>query len=264
MLSELRTLITHRRYIWNSALTSFRFRYGGTILGNFWHFAGPLALVGLLSIVFSNLMPVNARGLEPGRGFIVYLTAGIMLWLSFVDAISRTAGSLVDNSHYIRKLALPEIVFVSQAAISSALLGAVSVGITLLLAIFLGRSVTVAWISILPILFLLMFFAASLGLLLAPLSALVPDIGQALPIVFQVWFWLSPIVYVISAVPIQFHWIFNVNPFTTYVDAFRAPLLYDAWPTYDQWIAMVVIPAITSVLAFFVLDRLKAEVRDIL
>lgn len=264
MIRDVSDLLAHRRFIARTAVTQFRYRYGGTVLGNVWHFCGPLAFVAILAIVFSSVISVRIPGVEPGHGFVLYLCSGMMLWLGFSDAVSRTASGILDNSQYVRKLAIPEIVFVGQAAASSVIAALIAIGIAMLLSIVLGRAPTATWLAAVPVAMLTIAFGASIGLLLAPISVIVRDVPQALPIILQVWMWLTPVIYVMSAVPERFQALLAWNPVTVFVEAFRGALLHDQWPSLRAWGLMLAIVLCSFALASRTLDRLKIEVRDTL
>jgi lipopolysaccharide transport system permease protein len=262
MVRDISDLFAYRRFIARTAIMQFRYRYGGTVLGNVWHFFGPLAFVAILAIVFSSVISVRIPGVEPGHGYVLYLCSGMMLWLGFSDAVSRTASGILDNSQYVRKLAIPEIVFVGQAAASSMIAALIAISIAMLLAIVLGRVPTLAWLAVVPIAMLTIAFGASVGLLLAPISVIVRDVTQALPIILQVWMWLTPVIYVMSTVPERFQALLAWNPVIVFIASFRGALLHDQWPELGAWASMLAIVLVSFALASRTLSRLKIEVRD--
>jgi ABC-type polysaccharide/polyol phosphate export permease len=76
------------------------------------------------------------------------LCAGLIPWIGFSDTVSRCTNSFVENANYLRKLAIPEQVFVAQNAGSSSL--SLLIGMALLVAIcsVLGHYPSWSWISL--------------------------------------------------------------------------------------------------------------------
>jgi len=66
--------------------------------------------------------------------------------------------------------------------------------------------------TLLPVLLAQGLFAVALGLPLAVLNVFFRDVAMAVPVVLQVWFWLTPIAYPLSALPESVAWWVNLNP----------------------------------------------------
>src|SRR5256885_16642978 len=61
-------IVSHRRFIWQSAVAELRHRYAGTGLGVVWNVVHPLALISVYSAVFTTLMrPQLPPGVAAGR-----------------------------------------------------------------------------------------------------------------------------------------------------------------------------------------------------
>jgi lipopolysaccharide transport system permease protein len=67
------------------------------------------------------------------------------------------------------------------------------------------------WFAIIA-LSLVMTFAIALGLCLSVLQVFFRDVGLALPVILQIWFWATPIVYPLSALPDGAKSLIIINP----------------------------------------------------
>src|SRR6266536_2967650 len=112
----------HRRYIWDTALIDLRHRYAGSTLGVFWNVLTPLAMLALYTFIFTRVLtPSSSRIPFAGGLFILYLGSGFLPWGAFADCVARGTNSLVENALYLKKMPIPEQVFVAQTAVSATL-----------------------------------------------------------------------------------------------------------------------------------------------
>lgn len=72
--------------------------------------------------------------------------------------------------------------------------------------------------------------ALGFGLTLGIMNVFIRDIGQIMPIILQFWFWLTPIVYVSSIIPIGYQSLFMINPMCSIVIAYQNILIYGKAP----------------------------------
>ncbi|MGO4816452.1 ABC transporter permease, partial [Cupriavidus sp. 2MCAB6] len=122
-------------------------RYAGTSIGIVWHVIQPLSTIALFSFIFAGLFP-SRPGTGAGVNPALYITAGMLPWLAFSDCINRCVTSLVDNAHYLRKLALPEIVFVARTATTAAMMMLISLGLIAVTAILFGILPHWSWLTV--------------------------------------------------------------------------------------------------------------------
>jgi len=50
------------------------------------------------------------------------------------------------------------------------------------------------------------------------------DIGIALPVLIQLWMFVSPVVYPASLIPVRWQWLYFLNPMAGVIEGFRASL----------------------------------------
>ena len=89
-------------------------------MGVLWHVVTPLAQILVYYAVFSRFM--SARSDTPtGGAYALFLCAGILPWFVFAECVARGGDSLLANEGYLKKLAVPEGVFVARTVATSAL-----------------------------------------------------------------------------------------------------------------------------------------------
>jgi lipopolysaccharide transport system permease protein len=255
----------HRRYIWEAALSDLRHRYAGSGLGVFWNVLTPLAMLAVYTFVFGRVLsPGPAADSLAGGLFILYLASGFLPWTAFTDCVTRGTNALVGNAAYLKKMPIPEQVFVAQSATSATLSMFIVEVLLVLLALFLGRPPQVSWL-ILPIVAVLwQVFGFGLGLLLGTLNVFFRDIAPMLGVVFQIWMWSLPIIYLDALLPAGYRDALVANPGYPFLSALRdaylgAPAL-GPWP----WAAMVGWAAAACLLGLAVSAKLRSDIRDVL
>jgi ABC-type polysaccharide/polyol phosphate export permease len=262
--SPIRVFWAYRSFIWRSALYDLRYRYVGSALGIFWNVLIPLAQILIYAAVFSGIMPVRLAGAAPANAFTIYLCAGLLPWIGFSECVARGTNCFLENANYLKKLPIPEQVFVACNAVAATLSLGISMALLFLLALVFGWKITWAWSSIAPVVLLLQALGFGLGLALGSLNVFFRDIGQALPIVLQLWMWLTPVVYLKEILPSALQATLPCNPAFPFVDALHAAIVWGEWPTGWHWAVMLFWAAAALLVGYFVLGRLRPEIRDVL
>ncbi len=265
-------LLKYRGLIWQHAVSELRYRYAGTGLGVVWNVLHPLALIAVYSLVFSTIM----RGPEmtglPGRfSYLLYLCSGLLPWLAFAECVTRGATAFSDNAAYLKKLPIPEPVFVAQAAASATMGLAISFSLLVLLALATGLRPTLWWLLLPAPLLALQALGFAIGLFCGTLNVFFRDVGQLLAVALQVVMWTAPVVYVASILPARLEALLRWHPVVPALSGIRG-LFFAAYPsspafrslTPGTWIAMFAWPVASLGIAWLVFHRLRAEIRDVL
>ncbi|ULR91661.1 ABC transporter permease [Comamonas sp. B21-038] len=67
------------------------------------------------------------------------------------------------------------------------------------------------------------------------------DVGQLTGVVLQFWFWLTPIVYTLGALPEKARPIMQMNPMTPLVQNYQQIFLTQNWPTWAPLLNLLLI-----------------------
>lgn len=238
-------------------------RRQGVLLGSAWPLAVAVMTVALYAVIFSRLMGSRL----PSRGgvydYVTYLCAGLLVWNIFSEVISKSVTMLIDNSGLIKKvkfghLALPLTVVVM------ALYNAVP-----FLLVFIGFLIWAeSWhlgVLVLPLVMLLTaWLAAGIGVVLAILNVFFRDTSQVLPVVLQLMFWTSPIVYPLEILPEIVRECLIWNPLGRLVELSQSVTL---WPE-KIGVRLVVYPVsfglVVMGIAWHLYNRCRSELLDVL
>ncbi len=259
------SLYQYRGFIWQRALSELRHRYAGTNLGVVWNVLHPLAVIAVYSIVFSRIMSRHIEGIDRVNEkfqFVLYLCAGFLPWLAFSECVTRGCNAFSENANYLKKLPIPEQVFVAQTAVSATLGLAISFALLLAISLALGLRPSWHWLLLPLPLIAIQILGFGFGLLCGTLNVFLRDIGQLLTVALQVILWTAPIVYVVDILPPAFARLLPWHPLVPPLYAIRDLFLRHTLPTPATWIGLFIWPAIALALGYAVFHPLRHEIRD--
>jgi lipopolysaccharide transport system permease protein len=214
-----------RSFILASAVREIRSRFSRSLLGWVWLLLPPIAMIVIYSVIFSRLM--RAGGL-PDLGpltYTIFLCAGMMSWQWFCDLLTRTTGLFTNYGGLFKRAAVPWQTLLAVDALVSSFGLAVILVLFLLFLAAIGQWPGVSVLAYFPLLLLQGMFAVALGMCLAVLQVFFRDVGLALPIVLQFWFWATPIVYPMTILPESIQKLIGLNFMTPIVMGYQSALM---------------------------------------
>lgn len=257
-------LWAYRYFVVSSIKTELRTRFARSKLGGAWMILHPLALVLIYALILSRLMTAKLPEVSTQYAYPIYILSGIIGWTLFSEILGRCLTVFIDNGNLLKKMSFPKLAL-PLIIIGSGLVNFALLFITMFVVFaFLGHHPFGAlyWIPLLVLITL--GLAIGIGLFFGVLNVFMRDVGQVMTIVLQFWFWLTPIVYMISIVPTKYHWLMMLNPMTGVTMGFHNVLLYDKAPD----ISLLVYPSICSIvmliLAMFIFKKASEEMADVL
>lgn len=208
-LARAQALWSVRKIFWLLVRRDLKIRYADSALGYLWTIIDPLLMSLVYWTLFATLFNRNVPGESP---YIVFLLAGMLPWQWFTGTVNQTARSLNSASRLIGSTDLPREIWVLRIVAAN--------GIEYLLSLPVLAAFVIAYrvplhleLVTLPIAIAIQFVLLSgIGLLLAPLVVLVPDLGRLIKVVLRLMFYASPILYSVDRLPERIQWIYVVNP----------------------------------------------------
>lgn len=215
-------------------------RYKQSILGYAWVLLVPLLRLTVMSIVFKFFFRVNTGDVP----YSLFLFTALVPWTFTSNSISSATGSLIANSSLITKIKMPRIIF----PLSSILVKLVDLGLSTVvllgLMLLLGQPwrITMLWV---PVIFPVQF-AMTLGvsLIISAYNVFYRDVENLLEVFLMMWMYLTPIIYPPEFIPPEWRTLFNLNPMTGIVNAYRNTILYGVPPPWESFGYAIIISAI--------------------
>ncbi len=200
-------------------------RYAGSLGGGLWAVLLPLLTVGLFYVIFAVVLQVRIPALAGDSGYFFYLLAGLLPWLALSEGATRATGVLVAEEQFLQKLVFP--VWILPGTVIAASLLPQLVGTLLFLVLLAGGGLlSLSSLVLWPLLFSCQIAMQwGLGLSLAVLGVHLRDLIQVLPVLLQLLFYASPILYPKTLVPADYQDLFLLNPFSSLIEAYHAVFL---------------------------------------
>ena len=190
----------------------FKVRYLGSLLGSYWNVIHPLMMIFIYTVVFSSVMQARlGEGAGP-YAYSLYLCTGLLAWNFFAEIANRGAVALLENAPFLKKIAFP------PAILFGALYASASINFLISFAIFFTILMLVAPVAVGKVLVFLLCVALfgllgfALAVCLGCLNVFLRDFQQLTNIVFQLWFWFTPIVYLFDHLPEAAQQLLMLNP----------------------------------------------------
>ncbi|SEP05752.1 lipopolysaccharide transport system permease protein [Luteibacter sp. UNC138MFCol5.1] len=264
-MSELiRAVWSYRHFIASSVKNDLKARVARSRLGAAWMVLQPLAQVAIYSLVLSRVMGARLPGTTNQYAYSIYLMSGMLAWSLFLEIITRSLTLFVDNGNLMKKIFFPRATLPFIAVGSSLVSNALLLVATLIIFALIGHMPTPAVLWIPLLMGITVVFSLGLGLILGVVNVFLRDVGQVMTVVLQLWFWVTPIVYMPSILPSGFGEIIHLNPMYYLVSGYQSVLLYGAAPPLLPLAAMAAGSIVLLVVAFLMFRRAAPEMVDVL
>lgn len=271
-MTALQEVRDSRELLVNLTMREVRSKYKRTALGQLWSLLNPIANLAIFSVVFGVLLRADPPVGKPSGldVFALWLAAGLLPWLFFSGAVLTGMNSLLVNSNLIKKVYFPRELLVTSAVLSFVVTFALELGVLMVLLLAFG-AMPLPWLPLIVVAVLLLTaFALGLALVLSICYAYFRDTTYLMTLVFQFWFYLTPIVYpptliddTVAArgglqplgVELPVGRLYNLNPMTRFTNLFRSLLYDNALPTWQDWLGALLSTVVALVLGVAVFRR---------
>jgi lipopolysaccharide transport system permease protein len=239
--------------------------YKQTILGPIWFFIQPILTTIVFTIIFGRVANISTDGVPD----ILFYLAGITAWNYFSACWNETTDIFRKNQDIFGKVYFPRVIMPLSVVITNL----IRFGIQFLLFLFVffyyfffqdaGIQPNLA-ILLLPLLVLMMaMFSLALGMLVSALTVKYRDLVFLMQFAIQLAMYASPVVYPLSLVSPEKHWILLLNPMTAIIETFRFGFLGSG--TFNPLHLAMSFAIITVFLVFglFVFNKTEKSFMDI-
>jgi lipopolysaccharide transport system permease protein len=125
-----------------------------------------------------------------------------------------------------------------------------------------GIPVTAAWFPVLLTLELLL--VTGVALLGSAINTFARDVRLMVPVVVQLWLFLTPVMYPLSAVPRGLRTLYLMNPMTGIVESFRRTLALGQAPDLGLLLPALIGTAIVIVLGWWYFGTTEGRFADVI
>jgi lipopolysaccharide transport system permease protein len=260
MVNNLRKFYQYRYLVYMWMLREIKIRYKQSMLGVAWAVLQPLSLMLIYTLVFSYFVQIPTGGIP----YPIFSYVAILPWTLFSTSLSFGIPSLVANMNLLTKIYFPREIL-PLTPIGASLLDFMIGFLVFLVFMILYRVhlyVTILWLPILLIIQIVLTLGVSL--FASALNVFYRDIRFMVPLVIQLWFYATPIIYPYSSVPEWLRPIYNLNPMVGIIDSYRRVILLGQPPLVQLLAYSTVISIILFILAYVYFKRVEWKFADLI
>lgn len=256
-----------RHLIWKLARNDFKKRYAGSYLGAFWAMAQPVVTVGMYYVVFDLIMGGNASRTASDVPFVLFLTAGLVPWFFFNEALNHGTNALREYDYLVKKVVFKISILPIIKIIAATFIHVFFVIVLLIIAAMYGYYPSIYSLQLFYYSACLFLFVLALCYTTCAVVVFFKDLSQMIAIALQIGMWATPILWDINTLG-SHKWvkILKLNPLVYIVNGYRSAVYEQSWffedffSTMYFWIVTVVLFGMGAL----IFKRLKVHFADVL
>ena len=246
------------------AKRDFKERYMGMGLGQLWFILNPIIMITIYSVIFSELMKLKANLIDHAFSYSVYIVPGIIAWTAFTTILNRTRDIFSSRAGLIKKINVPAYTYQISILITETIILFLSMFLGMIFLLLVEYPITWNFLWLIPIIGLQSIFAFSFGVILSLFAPFIKDLKVVIPILLQLWFWMTPIIYMRELMASKYPWILTYNPFYYYVHLYQDIFVYGKSPSFESLLIITLISATTLLLAAYLYKKMVSTIKDII
>jgi lipopolysaccharide transport system permease protein len=227
-LSAMAILYRHRELVYSLVFRDIRARYKQSVLGIAWALLQPLSLTLVYTIVFSRIVKINTAPIP----YPLFSYIAMLPWTFFSGGLSSGTECLTSNFNLITKIYFPREVFPISAVLGKIV--DLGLGMLVMVPMFIYYHVHPTWtiLLVIPLLLILICFLLGVTFMLSSFNLFYRDVRHVMPLLIQVWMYLTPIIYPLNVVPKRYLAIYMLNPMAAIMDTCRRVALLNQMPDW--------------------------------
>jgi ABC-type polysaccharide/polyol phosphate export permease len=225
------------RYFWFSLVRmDLRTRYRRSLLGMGWSLLHPIAMTGIICIVFPRFMKLDDSDFVL-RVYLPSVLSGLACWNYILSVSLQGCQCFYQGEMYIRQFPAPIAIFPLRTALGGSIHFLIALALVVCVTGVLQRSVDILAIaSLVPAVLLLFVFVWSVAVIAGFANVYFNDTQHLAEIGFQILFYATPIIYL----PETFEGsrlgrLIQFNPVYGFLKLIREPIINHHMPTVTTY-----------------------------
>ena len=198
-----------------------------------WALVQPVVTVLMYWFVFDRIMGVGAsvRGqMADGEvPYALFLTAGLVPWFFFQEALMNGTTSMLEYSYLVKKVMFDIDILPLIRVLAACFVHVFFVAIALVLAAVYGHLPSPVTLQLIYYFICNMALVLALGYTTSAVVVFFRDLTQLLQIVLQILQWATPILWGAGKLSGKVRFLALANPLTYVVDGYRASIYGHTW-----------------------------------
>jgi lipopolysaccharide transport system permease protein/teichoic acid transport system permease protein len=251
MRDEVKAINSHRELLRYMTSTALQTTYSGTFFGYAWWLLDPFLQMSVYVVLVSVIMK---RG---GENPALFIFISVLAWKYFNSGVRNAIGFTQAKGGLMRQVAFPHSLLPLSADIAETFRFGVGLIVILVFSVPFGVYPSAVTLMVLPVAAVQLLFTLGLAYLLSGLNVLFRDIYNLTLYAFQLWFYMSPALYSLSAVHGLLRSVMILNPFATFFDDYHKILMDHQMPSFTGLGYVGIGSFLTLVVGFATFIRLQ-------
>jgi lipopolysaccharide transport system permease protein len=238
-------------------------RYRGSFGDALWTLLHPLLLMATYFFVFGVVLQTRFGADQSRTGFALYFLAGMLPWLQVSEPATRATFVILEHRVLVKKLVFPVTILPVNQAIAG-LVTSLLATLMFLVALVAVRGGVPATALALPLLLVpQVLFTLGICWFLAAAGAYLRDLAQVIGLLLTLWFFLTPICYPETSLPVSLAPLLMKNPMFQFVRGYRQIFLEAELPQAQALLKLWAVSAVLFFAGHAWFARLKRSFADI-
>jgi lipopolysaccharide transport system permease protein len=249
MVKRIKGIWEFKYLIYNLVLRDLKVKYKGSTLGFLWSLLNPLLMIVVYTVAFKYVMKIKVPN------FPIFLFSALLPWSFLSSTLSMGVTSITENSNLVKKVYFPREVLPLSIVLVNLFHFCLSFVVLIPALLFFNITPGFSFFFLVVIVFFQTLFVLGLTLLASALDVYYKDVKHFLEVMLNLWFWLTPIIWPLNLVPEKLRDYVYLNPFTSFVQAYRDIILHNQLPQPLILAMMVVIGILAFLLGASVFQK---------
>ena len=261
-------LYQNRRLIWRLSRNDFKKRYAGSYLGTIWAMVPPIVTVAMYWVVFDRIFGSGPQVTYTGGEvpYVLFLTAGLVPWFFFSDAVMGGMTSLMEYNYLVKKVGF-KVSILPIIKVTAAMFVHIGFSVVLvLIAAFYGYTPTVYTLQLFYYTFCEYVFILGLSYATCAIVLFFRDLQNLVSIIMQVGMWATPILWNINTLREKYKPFIKLNPMTYIVEGYRSAVYEQQW-FWEHFYSSTyfwIVTALLFVVSALIFKKLKPMFADVM
>lgn len=198
-----------------------KLRYRRSMLGPFWLTISMAITVYTMGFLYGYLFKMDLQHYYP------FLAAGMLSWALISGIVLDATESFAASESLMKKIKLPYTLYVHRVVWRNIIIFFHNIVVIIPIVIIFHQVAKINFniLMLIPGLLLIYLNGLLYGVVLAMIGSRYRDISQIIKSLVQVVFFVTPIMWDPKILPAKYHFIFLLNPFYSFIELIRSPLL---------------------------------------
>ena len=255
-MSIFKELYQYRELLKTNIKKEFRGKYRKSSLGVLWSFINPLLQLLVYALVFPFILRVDVEH------YTTFMIVALIPWNFFASVVGSAAPIIVNNANIVKKVYFPRIIL-PISIVTSGLVNFIISCVLILGALLISGVGFSVYILYLPLIILIQYLLTlAMSFILSSITVYLRDLEYVINAIMMLWFYLTPVLYSADLIPTKYQLIYNLNPMTPIINAYRDILYYQVSPQLNGLLILfgfVIVLLVVGYIIFKKCERNFAE-----